>query len=160
MSTAPPALAADLTAGLKRLKMAGMRRLAPELLITARTQRWTPEEFLRTLIEAEIAAREESNVRTRRRQACFPVTKTLEEFDFAASAIPRATIDYLGSLEWIRGAETSASSGRPALAKATCFWRWGRRRSTLAIGSATTAPPNSSNSSTEDSPTTRTDARA
>jgi hypothetical protein len=51
MSTAPPPLAADLTAGLRRLKLAAMRRLAPELLITARTQRWNPEEFLRTLIE-------------------------------------------------------------------------------------------------------------
>ena len=48
MSTAAPTLAADLTAGLKRLKMAGMRRLAPELLVTAKTQRWNPEEFLRT----------------------------------------------------------------------------------------------------------------
>ena len=77
MTTAPPTLAADLTAGLKRLKMAGMRRLAPELLLTAKTQRWNPEEFLRTLVEAEIAARDESNARTRRRQACFPVSKTI-----------------------------------------------------------------------------------
>ena len=37
MSTAPPPLAADLTDGLKRLKLAAMRRLAPELLITAKT---------------------------------------------------------------------------------------------------------------------------
>jgi hypothetical protein len=44
-ATTPPPLAADLTDGLKRLKMAGMRRLAPELLITAKTQRWNPEEF-------------------------------------------------------------------------------------------------------------------
>ena len=60
MSTAPPPLAADLNDGLKRLKMAAMRRLAPELLVTAKTQRWNPEEFLRTLIEAEITARDES----------------------------------------------------------------------------------------------------
>jgi hypothetical protein len=38
MSTAAPTLAADLTAGLKRLKMAGMRRLAPELLVTVRVR--------------------------------------------------------------------------------------------------------------------------
>jgi hypothetical protein len=31
VSTSPPVLAADLNAGLKRLKMAAMRRLAPEL---------------------------------------------------------------------------------------------------------------------------------
>ena len=72
-----------------------MRRLAPELLVTAKTQRWTPEEFLRTLIEAEITARDASNARTRMRLAAFPVIKTLEEFNVAASSIPPATFDYL-----------------------------------------------------------------
>ena len=104
-ATTPPPLPADLNDGLKRLKMAAIRRLAPELLVTAKTQRWRPEEFLRTLIEAEIAARDASNARTRLRQATFPVTKTLEEFDVAASSIPPATFDYLASLEWIRAAE-------------------------------------------------------
>jgi hypothetical protein len=51
-----PPLAADLNAGLRRLKLAAMRRLAPELLVTARTQRWNPEEFLRTLIDAEVTS--------------------------------------------------------------------------------------------------------
>jgi DNA replication protein DnaC len=111
MSTAPPPLAADLTAGLRRLKLAAMRRLAPELLVTARTQRWDPEEFLRTLIEAEITARDESNARTRMRQAAFPVTKTLDEFDLAASSIPPATLAYLASLEWIRAAENTCLIG-------------------------------------------------
>ena len=105
MTAAPPALAADLNDGLKRLKMAAMRRLAPELLITARTQRWNPEEFLRTLVEAEITARDASNARTRRRQAGFPVTKTLAEYDLTVSSIPPPTFDYLASLEWIRAAE-------------------------------------------------------
>jgi DNA replication protein DnaC len=104
-ATTPPPLAADLTEGLKRLKMAAMRQLAPELLVTAKTQRWNPEEFLRTLVEAEIAARDASNARTRRKQAAFPVSKTLEEFDVTASSIPQATFDYLASLEWVRAAE-------------------------------------------------------
>src|SRR6478735_10522980 len=85
-ATAPPPLPVDLNEGLKRLKMAAMRALAPELLVTAKTQRWNPEEFLRTLVEAEISARDESNARTRLRQAAFPVTKTLEDFDVAASS--------------------------------------------------------------------------
>src|SRR5687767_489064 len=105
MSTAAPVLAANLTDGLKRLKMAGMRRLAPELLVTAKTQRWSPEEFLRTLVEAEIAAHDASSARTRRRQAMFPVTKTLDEFDLAASSIPPGTFDYLSHLEWVWAAE-------------------------------------------------------
>ena len=49
-ATTPPPLPADLNEGLRRLKMAAMRRLAPELLVTAKTQRWNPEEFLRTLV--------------------------------------------------------------------------------------------------------------
>ena len=111
MSATAPALDADLEAGLKRLKLAAMRRLAPELLVTARTQRWRPEELLRTLVEAEIAAREASNTINRRKAASFPVEKSLEEFDVGASSIPRATFDYLASLEWVRGAENLALVG-------------------------------------------------
>ena len=40
MSTVAPPLPADLTAGLKRLKLATLRTLAPELLVVAKTQRW------------------------------------------------------------------------------------------------------------------------
>jgi DNA replication protein DnaC len=100
-----PALAPDLHAGLRRLKLAAMRTLAPELLLTAKTQRWAPEELLRTLVEAEICARDASNARHRLKAAAFPVIKTLEEFDVAASSIPRATFDYLASLEWIGARE-------------------------------------------------------
>jgi DNA replication protein DnaC len=99
MSTAPPALAPDLVDGLRRLKLAAMRQLAPELLQTAKTQRWAPEELLRTLIEAEIAARDASNARTRLKTATFPVAKTLDEFDRTVSSINPATLDYLTSLE-------------------------------------------------------------
>jgi DNA replication protein DnaC len=105
MSAAPPALAPDLVEGLRRLKLAAMRVLAPELLLTAKTQRWAPEEFLRTLIEAELAARDASNARGRLKAAAFPVMKTLDEFDVAASSIPRATFDYLASLEWVGAQE-------------------------------------------------------
>src|SRR5258708_5559331 len=91
--------------------MAAMRRLAPELLVTAKTQRWNPEEFLRTLVEAEITARDESNAPTRMRQAAFPVVKRLEEFDVGSSSVPKATFDYLASLEWIRAAENCCLIG-------------------------------------------------
>jgi DNA replication protein DnaC len=106
-----PALAADLDAGLRRLKLAAMRRLAPGLMTTAKTQRWSPEELLRTLLDAELAARDESSARARMKAAAFPVVKTIEEFDVAASSIPRPTFDYLASLEWIRAAENYCAVG-------------------------------------------------
>jgi DNA replication protein DnaC len=111
VNTTAPALPADLTEGLRRLKLATMRQLAPELLVTAKTQRWSPEEFLRTLIEAEIASRDASNTRNRLKAAGFPVTKTLEEFDRKVTTIPGPTLDYLASLEWITARENLALLG-------------------------------------------------
>jgi DNA replication protein DnaC len=105
MTATTPVLAPDLTEGLRRLKLAAMRRLAPELLVTAKTQRWSPEELLRTLVEAEITSRDASNARARLKTAAFPVIKTLADFDRTISAVPTATLDYLGSLEWIRAKE-------------------------------------------------------
>ena len=105
MSTAPPALPADIEAGLRRLALRAMRSLSPELLVTAKTQRWKPEEFLRTLVEAEIASRDASNAANRLRVAAFPVTKTLDDFDVRASSVKQTTFDYLSSLEWVRAKE-------------------------------------------------------
>jgi DNA replication protein DnaC len=87
------------------LKLAKIRAIAPEVLLVAKTQRWKPEDLLRTLIEAEIAAREASNARARLRAAGFPVAKTLDEFNLSLSSVPQATFDYLASLEWITAAE-------------------------------------------------------
>jgi DNA replication protein DnaC len=105
MTAAAPALPGDLDTGLRRLRLGAMRRLAPELLVTAKTQRWAPEEFLRTLVETEIASRDASNTRGRLKQAAFPVTKTLDEFNVAESSIKTPTFDYLASLEWITARE-------------------------------------------------------
>jgi DNA replication protein DnaC len=114
---AVPPLAADLDAGLRRLKLATVRRSAPEVLLTAKTQRWTPEEVLRTLVEAEIAARDASNAANRLKAAAFPVIKTIEGFEVTSSSIPQATVDYLSSLEWIRAQHNLAIIGPPGTGK-------------------------------------------
>ena len=105
MSAPAPALAPDLLSALRRLKLRRIRELAPEVLQTAKTQRWAPEELLRTLVEAEIAARDEANQANRLRAAGFPVSKTLEEFSLVETSVPKATYDYLCSLEWVRAPE-------------------------------------------------------
>ena len=104
--TAPAAvLAPDLVAGLRRLKLSRIRAIAPEVCQAAKTQRWAPDEFLRTLIEAEIASRDESNLRGRVKLAGFPVHKTLDDFKVQTSSVPQASFDYLAGLEWIRAKE-------------------------------------------------------
>ncbi len=117
--TAPeaPALAPDLELGLRRLKLRAMRSLAPEVLQTAKVQRWAPDELLRTLVDAEVAARDQANEANRRRLAGFPVAKSLEEFKVVESSIPQATFDYLASLEWIAAAENVVLVGPPGTGK-------------------------------------------
>jgi DNA replication protein DnaC len=106
-----PQLPADLETGLRRLKLSRIRALAPELLATAKIQRWSPEEVLRTLIEAEITARDASNAAGRLKAAGFPVHKSLDSFDVASSSVPRATFDYLAGLEWIHTRSNLAMIG-------------------------------------------------
>ena len=126
----PAALAADLEGGLRRLKLAAMRAIAPQLLITAKTQRWTPEELLRALVETEIDARDASNTRLRSKQAAFPVVKTIAEFDLAASSIPPPTWAYLTSLEWIAAKENLCLVGPAGT---------GKSHSLIALGHAAVA---------------------
>jgi DNA replication protein DnaC len=121
MSTTAPPLAPDLEAGLRRLRLATVRKIAPELLVTAKAQRWAPEELLRTLVEAEVAARDASNAAARLKAANFPVRKSLEGFDLSASSIPRATLDYLASLEWVRAKENPLFVGPPGTGKSHCL---------------------------------------
>jgi len=75
VSAPAPALPPDLVAGLRRLKLATMREQGAEVLQTARTQRWGAEDVLRTLLAAEITARDAANRRIRLKQAGFPVPK-------------------------------------------------------------------------------------
>jgi DNA replication protein DnaC len=110
-ATAIAPLAPDLVAGLKRLKLARIRAMAPQTLQQAKTQRWTPEELLRTFVEAEIAARDAANLHQRQTAAGFPVAKTLDQFKVAASSVPQATFDYLASLEWVHAAENCCLIG-------------------------------------------------
>ena len=113
----PEVLDDELLGGLRRLKLRRIRQLAPELCVTARTQRWRPEEFLRVLVSAECAARDDSNRDLRLRTAAFPVAKTLAEFNVSASTVSQATFDYLSSLEWIQHHRNVALVGPPGTGK-------------------------------------------
>jgi DNA replication protein DnaC len=126
MTTTPPPLTPDLDAALRRLRLRAMRTMAPELLVVAKTQRWAPEEFLRTLLEAEIASRDASNAAGRMKNASFPVAKSLDEFDVSVSSVPRATFDYLVSLEWVDANENLCLVGPAGTGKSHLLVALGR----------------------------------
>ena len=88
---AAPALPADLEALLRRLRLPHIRAHAPQVLATARAQRWEPVEVLRALFGEEAAGRERSALATRRAAAAFPTGKTFEAWQPAASSIPAPT---------------------------------------------------------------------
>jgi len=73
--SAPP-LPAELDELLRRLRLPHIRRLAPEVIATAKSQRWDPAEILKVLFAEEAGGRARSALATRRAAAGFPTGKT------------------------------------------------------------------------------------
>jgi DNA replication protein DnaC len=98
---APPPLDTGLEQLLRRMRLPHMRRAAPEVLATAKAQRWDPAEVVRALLAEEVTGRERSALATRRARAAFPTGKTFDAWDSALSSIPAPTQAALRTLEWI-----------------------------------------------------------
>ena len=86
---------------LRALRLPHMRRQAPEVLATAKAQRWEPAEVTRALLATELAGRNASSIATRRAAAGFPTRKTFDTWDHTMSSIPEPTQRSLATLEWI-----------------------------------------------------------
>jgi len=97
----PPPLDAELEVLLRRMRLPHIRRTAPEVLATARAQRWEPAEVLRVLLVEEVAGRDRSSTATRLAAAAFPAGKTFDVWDPALSSIPAPTQTALRTLEWV-----------------------------------------------------------
>jgi len=106
-----PALPADVEALLRRLRLPHIRALAPEVVATAKAQRWEPVEVLRALFTAEAAGRERSALATRRAAAGFPTGKTFDAWKSEASSIPAPTQQALRTLEWVHRKENLVVCG-------------------------------------------------
>jgi DNA replication protein DnaC len=107
----PPPLPDELMALLRRMRLPYLRKAAPEVCATARSQRWDPAEVLRVLLTEEVAGRDGATRRMRRRAAGFPSGKTFESWRGADSSIPAATQAALQTLEWVGRAENLAVTG-------------------------------------------------
>jgi DNA replication protein DnaC len=110
-TTSAPDLPEELLAVLKRMRLPYLRNAAPEVLATARAQRWDPAEVLRVLITEEIRGRDDATRRMRRKAAGLPAGKTFESWREADSSIPPGTQTGLATLEWVSRAENLAIAG-------------------------------------------------
>ncbi|WP_341358079.1 IS21-like element helper ATPase IstB [Georgenia sp. M64] len=108
--SAPP-LPGDLEALLRRLRLPHIRHQAPEVIATAKAQRWEPVEVLRALFAEEAAGRDRASLATRRTAAGFPTGKTFDAWDEAASSIPVPTQHALRTLEWVHRKENLVVCG-------------------------------------------------
>ena len=93
------------------MRLPHIRRIAPEVLATAKAQRWDPAEVLRVLLTEEVAGRDRSSLATRRARAGFPTGKTFTAWNDALSSIPVPTQTALRTLEWITRAENLVVCG-------------------------------------------------
>lgn len=110
MPAAPP-LPDEVEALLRRLRLPHVRRAAPEVLATAKSQRWDPAEVLKALLTEEAAGRDRSALATRRAAAAFPTGKTFQAWDQSASSIPAPTQQALRTLEWVHRRENLVVCG-------------------------------------------------
>ena len=87
---------------LTKLKAPRVRERLQQTAERAREEGWAYEQFLETLLEAEVFARDASGARQRIRHAAFPAHKTLEDFDFKAQpGAEKPLILHLAQLAWI-----------------------------------------------------------
>ena len=108
--TAPP-LPADLEALMRRMRLPYMRTHAPDILATAKAQRWDPAEVIKALLAEEVVGRERSALATRRTTAGFPTGKTFDAWQPTASSIPAPTQQALRTLEWVSRRENLVVCG-------------------------------------------------
>ena len=108
--SAPP-LDPELERLLKRMRLPYIRRAAPEVLATAKAQRWDPTEVLKALLAEEVAGRNRSALATRRDRAGFPTGKTFDAWDPRLCSIPAPTQQALRTLEWVHRRENLVVCG-------------------------------------------------
>lgn len=116
--------AADQKAGerlpylISKLKAPRIAERLDQTATSAREHKWSYEQFLETLLEAEVFARDASGTKNRIRHATFPALKSLDDFDFTAQpAAERPLIQHLAQLAWVTEHANVCFFGPPGTGK-------------------------------------------
>ncbi len=103
---------------ISKLKAPRIAERLDQTATSARENKWSYEQFLETLLEAEVFARDASGTRNRIRHAAFPANKSLEDFDFTAQpAAERPLISHLAQLAWVTEHANVCFFGPPGTGK-------------------------------------------
>ncbi len=108
----------DLIADLRQLKLSTMRQTLDDHLRLAQSKSLTYLEFLRGLTSEELKGREASAYRRRLKSSRFPVTKTLEEFEFAFQpSLAADKVRQLKDCRWVANAVNLIFAGQSGTGK-------------------------------------------
>jgi len=103
---------------LLRLQLPFIRANYHELAQTAAEQHWDHLEYLKRLIEGEVARREDKSLAQRIRRARFPLTKTLDQFQWSwPKKINRPQIQNLFRLNFVEQKSNAIFLGGVGLGK-------------------------------------------
>ena len=95
-------LLAAVRAQARALKLPTVARESDALARQALSEAWGPLQYLRTLLDAELATRAERAIERRLHAARLPAQKTLAQFDWKrAHGLERARVEELGRCAWI-----------------------------------------------------------
>ena len=109
---------AELAYLFRALKMPAAARTLAKLADRARAEEWGYEQFVQTLLETEVSARDGHGGEARIRQARFPARKTLEEFDFTFQrSVKKTVIEHLGQLDFLHAKDCIVALGPPGTGK-------------------------------------------
>jgi DNA replication protein DnaC len=104
---------------LMRLQLSNVRHHYHALAQTAAEQGWSHSEYLKRLVEGEVAYRDDKSLERRIRLARFPLIKTLDQFQWSwPQKINRPQIQNLFHLHFVaQKANAIVLSGTPGLGK-------------------------------------------
>ena len=137
MSAADPT--PDVVELLRSLRLPHMRKCAPDLLATAKAQRWEPAEAVRALLVEELSGRQRSSIASRRKAAGFPTGKTFEAWTDASRRSPSRRSARCAPSSGSTATRTWWSAGRRARARPTSSKHWASPPSTPVTTSAGSA---------------------
>jgi DNA replication protein DnaC len=112
-------ISSDLAFYLKRLRLPRVGERLTSVAQRAAEESWSYEEFLTTLLEEEVFARDQVNLERRIRIAHFPSrNKTLENFDFSfQTSVKKQVLLHLASLRFIELGHNVIFLGPPGTGK-------------------------------------------
>jgi DNA replication protein DnaC len=108
----------ELRSHLAYLKLSATAEQLPAALKEAEQRKPSYTDFLHDLLDVEVKVTEERRLQGRLRFACFPHSKTLEEFDFSAQpGLDRRLVEELATLRFIAEKANLLLIGPPGVGK-------------------------------------------